>query len=53
MNLLLAVLGAWIMFDGIVSMTYFAKVDGTLTNPLDQGVRVVRVLAGLAVVLLS
>jgi hypothetical protein len=53
MTILYKVLGAWIAFDGIVSMTYFAKIDGTLRNKQDQGIRILRTLIGLAFVILG
>ena len=53
MSLLLKALGAWVVFDGVVSLTYFAWKDGTLRDPVAQGVRVVRTLVGLALVVLS
>jgi hypothetical protein len=48
MNFYLIGLGAWVVFDGIVSMTYFAEfVDKTTKNTADQVVRVVRTIAGI------
>jgi hypothetical protein len=52
-NYIMAILGGWIIFDGLISLTYFAWIDKTLKNPLDQAVRVVRTAAGIGIVILS
>ncbi len=53
MNLLFAALGVWIAVEGLISLTYWAWVDGTLMNKGAQAVRVVRTLIGVAMVVLS
>jgi threonine/homoserine/homoserine lactone efflux protein len=50
MNLLFKAIGVWIAFDGLVSLTYWAWVDGTLMNKTAQAVRVVRTLMGVVLV---
>lgn len=50
---LLFIPGGYVIFDGAVSFFYFARVDGTFTNPLDQAVRVGRMIAGTIVIILG
>lgn len=52
MNILLLIVGSWILFDGFVSVTIFAWfVDHTFKNWQDQTVRVVRMIAGIITIL--
>jgi hypothetical protein len=55
LNLVLLGLGVWFVFDGVVSISVFAgTVDkasmGSRLYWLDQTVRVVRIIAGFAVI---
>ena len=57
-NYILFGLGAWYIFDGIVSMTIFASnVDsakkGTIQWYEDQAVRIVRIIGGIALIILG
>jgi len=45
--------GAYVVFDGAVSFFYFAHIDRTFKNPLDQAVRVGRMIAGTIVIILG
>ncbi len=52
MNILLLIVGSWILFDGFVSATIFAWfVDHTFKNWQDQTVRAVRMIAGIIIIL--
>jgi hypothetical protein len=51
---ILIVLGAWIIFDGLLSMLYFAwYIDHTFGNWQDQAVRIVRTAVGIAIILIA
>jgi hypothetical protein len=53
-HIFLIALGIWIVFDGIVSLTYFAWfVDNTKKNVLDQAIRIVRIIVGVAVIIIG
>ena len=47
-------LGACVVFDWVVSATYFAKyVDKTTNSFADQAIRIVRVIVGIAIITLG
>ncbi len=46
-------LGGWFVFDGLVSLFWFSKIDETQWIWQDQAVRVVRIAAGLLLIVLS
>ena len=46
-------LGGWFVFDGLVSLFWFSKIDKTQGIWQDQAVRVVRIAAGLLLIVIS